>query len=184
MNNFSVKMQNGNKALYTPPTDFVSSGWSNVYPNNNDCNPARRLGYQMVLSEPNQNELFIFSGQGNCNGNQFETSCNLSDPWATDVGTYCWLKDLWRLNLDTYEFTNLLPVNESSVQVYGTLTYDYLDSTFYLIGGYTPPEVYDNQFSNNNTFELNVFKFKPILLLGEHAKQLYPSMLLNRILSS
>ena len=31
MNNFSVKMQNGNKALYTPPADFVSSGWSNVY---------------------------------------------------------------------------------------------------------------------------------------------------------
>ena len=135
-------------------------GWSNPYPNNNICDPARRTSHQLILGDPNQNEVFIFSGQGSCTGSQYETSCSISDPWATDVGTWCWLKDLYQLDLDSYNFTNILPVNDSTVQMFGTLTYDFTDSTYYLIGGYVPPAIYDANFSNNTYFVPSLYKFR------------------------
>ncbi|MFM8514622.1 MAG: hypothetical protein ACKOBI_12935, partial [Bacteroidota bacterium] len=129
--------------------------WLNLYPNNGNCLPAMRVGSQLA---PNHNgtKLYIFSGQGSCNGNQFASSCALGSPWPTDVGVYCWLKDIWELDLATYQFTNVLPVNSSSVIRQGAFSYDYQNQAFYLIGGNAPTATY----GVNTPFAMEVYRFR------------------------
>jgi hypothetical protein len=136
-----------------------SSGWTNVYQNNNNCNPPR--GGNQLASNSDGKKLYIFSGQGSCNGDQFASSCSLGSPWATDVGIYCWLKDIWELNLADYTFKNILPVNDSSVIKEGSFSYDYNSNTFFNIGGYTPSPTYNSNYGNITNFENDVYKFKP-----------------------
>ena len=50
----------------------------------------------------------MIDGAGNEDGNQFQSSCNLGQAWASDVGVWCWLKDVWELDLATYQWTNIL----------------------------------------------------------------------------
>ena len=61
--------------------------------------------------------------------------------WQTDIGTY-WLKDVWELDLETYEWSNILPVNSSSVNYIGTNAFDYVNNTLYKLGGYIPASTY------------------------------------------
>ncbi len=116
-------------------------GWINPYPNNNDCNPARRVGNGIAPSA-NGDKIYIFSGQGSCNGDQFASSCSLGSPWPTDVGVYCWLKDIWELDLSNYQFTNVLPVNNQSITREGSFAFDHSNNAFYLIGGSAPTSAY------------------------------------------
>ncbi len=83
-------------------------------------------------------KLYLFSGQGNYSGDELSGSCSLGSPWATSNGMFCWLKDLWELDLATYQFTNILPVNNASIQYEGALGYYYDKNRFYLFGGYQP----------------------------------------------
>ncbi|MFM1744645.1 MAG: hypothetical protein RLZZ630_582, partial [Bacteroidota bacterium] len=117
------------------------SGWINPYPNNNNCNPARRVGSQ-IARNASGNKYYIFSGLGSCDGNQFASSCALGSPWPTDVGVYCWLRDIWELDLSTYQFTNVLPVNNASILREGSFAFDHSNNTFYLIGGNAPTSTY------------------------------------------
>lgn len=61
--------------------------WVNPYVNNNNCNPAKRTG--QIARNGLGNKLYLFSGQGSCDGNQRAASCNLGSAWATDIGKYC-----------------------------------------------------------------------------------------------
>lgn len=135
--------------------------WTNPFTNNNNCGaniPAKR-NTQLALAAPNINKLYFFSGQGSCSGQQTASSCNLGAPWATDVGIYCWLKDLWELDLNTYTFNNILPVNNSSIAKEGNFVYNYNENSFYIIGGYTPSPTYNSNFGNITNFETSVLKF-------------------------
>jgi hypothetical protein len=138
------------------------SSWSNTYVNNNLCdnsNPAKRNG-QVALGSPGSNKIFIFSGHGSCDGKQTSSSCSLGSPWATDVGMYCWLKDLWQLDLNTYTFTNILPVNSNSISKEGQIVYDYNNNTFYIIGGYIPSATYNSSYGNNTDFETSILRYR------------------------
>jgi hypothetical protein len=118
-----------------------NTGWINTYANNNNCNLARRVGNGIAPNSTGTKQ-YIFSGQGSCNGDQFASSCSLGSPWPTDVGVYCWLKDIWELDLSTYQFTNVLPVNNQSITREGAFSFDHSNNAFYLIGGRAPTSTY------------------------------------------
>jgi hypothetical protein len=136
--------------------------WSNPYTNNSLCNlsnPAKRIG-GFALGAPGSNKLYMFSGQGSCDGNQFASSCSLGSPWPSDVGVYCWLKDLWQLDLSNYSFTNILPVNNGTITKEGLIVFDYLQNTFYIIGGFTPPTTYNSNFGNITNYEVGILRYR------------------------
>ncbi len=140
-----------------------NKSWYSPYRNNTICdnsNPAKRNGFGYALGAPNSNKIFIFSGMGNCSGNQRESSCSLGSPWATDIGIYCWLKDLWQLDLTNHTFKNILPVNSSSISKEGQIIYDYMGNTFYILGGYVPSPTYISNYGNVAYFETKVLRYR------------------------
>lgn len=122
-----------------------------------DMTPPK--GGNIVAGNKDGSKLYLFSGQGNYSGSELTGSCTLGSPWATATGIFCWLKDLWELDLNTYQFKNILPVNDPSIQYEGALAYDYDKSRFFLFGGFQPTGDYiRNQFLNNTN---KTFRFDP-----------------------
>ena len=139
--------------------ESTSGGWVNPYPNNNNCNPAKRN--TQFAPDASGTKLFLFSGQGSCDGNQFASSCSLGSPWQTDVGQYCWLRDLYELDLSNYQFTQILAPNNQSIAREGSFTYDYNNDDFYIIGGYVPSGNYSQNVNNyGNTYSMEVLRFR------------------------
>ncbi len=136
--------------------------WNNGYMNNAICdntNPAKR-NTQLALGSPGSNEIYMFSGMGSCNGDQFSSSCSLGSPIATDVGYFCWLKDLWKLDLTTNQFTNILPVNSSSITKEGVIVFDYVNNIFYIVGGYEYSATYNPNAGNVIDFETGILRYR------------------------
>jgi gliding motility-associated-like protein len=116
-------------------------------------------GGNIVAGNKDGSKLYLFSGQGNYSGSELTGACALGSPWATATGIFCWLKDLWELDLSTYQFRNILPVNDPSIQYEGALAYDYNKSRFYLFGGFQPTgDHITNQFLTNTN---KTFRFDP-----------------------
>lgn len=135
--------------------------WTQVIADNSNCDivtPPKRNQFNASLGAPNSSDVFFSSGLGSCTGNQFEQSCALGSGWATDVGVWCWLKDLWSYNYQSNEFTQILPPNHSSIVQEGDLTYDYVNNTFYIIGGYVPSPVINPSYNPN--FNTDVFRYR------------------------
>lgn len=109
-------------------------------------------GGNMVAANSDGTKLYLFSGQGSYSGNELSGTCALGSPWATSGGMFCWLRDLWELDLTNYSFQNILPVNNASIQYEGALSYYYDQSRFYLFGGYQPT---DNYITNQNLANTN-----------------------------
>jgi gliding motility-associated-like protein len=95
-------------------------------------------GGNLVAANSDGTKLYVFSGQGNYTGDELTGTCTLGSPWATPGGMYCWLKDLWELDLTDYSFKNILPVNDTSIKYEGAVSYDYDKSRFFLFGGFQP----------------------------------------------
>jgi hypothetical protein len=132
-----------------------NGSWVNTYGNNNNCQPAKRVGAQFALNRDGK-KVYLFSSQGSCNGNQFASTCSLGSPWQTDVGQYCWLRDIWELNLENNQFVNVLPTNSPSITKEGSFSYDYTKNTFYIIGGFTPSAVYGTP----SVFSMDVLRYR------------------------
>lgn len=135
--------------------------WTEILTNDVNCDnftPPKRVNGNPILGNPSENAVYYFSGAGNCSGSQLDQSCPLGSPWASDVGIWCWLKDIWKYDIENNSFTQILPVNHSSVTLEGDVAYDYINNTFYLIGGYIPSAVY-NPTANPN-FEKTVFRYR------------------------
>lgn len=130
------------------------SGWSQKKPNPLiDSVPPK--GGDLVAANANGTKLYLFAGQGSYSGNELDGTCNLGSPWASQSGMYCWLKDLWELDLLNYSFKNILPVNNASIKYQGAVGYDYDKSRFFLFGGFQPTGNYlQNQTlpNTNKTF--------------------------------
>lgn len=139
--------------------ESTNTGWVNPYANNNSCTPPKRVGTQLARNADGR-KLFIFSGQGSCDGVQTATSCSLGAPWATDVGVYCWLRDIWELDLTNYSFRNILPVSAATVIKQGSFSYDFENNTFYLFGGYVPPSTYNANHGNITSFTNEVYRYR------------------------
>jgi len=118
-----------------------------------DSTPPK--GGNIVSANADGTKLYLFSGQGNYSGDELSGVCSLGSPWATANGMFCWLRDLWELDLTTYQFQKILPVNTQSIQYEGALVYYYDKSRFYLFGGYQPTGDYatnQNLVNTNKTF--------------------------------
>ena len=112
-------------------------------------------GGNLVASNSTGTKLYLFAGQGSYSGNELDSTCTLGSPWASQAGMFCWLKDLWELDLSTYIFKNILPVNNASIKYQGAVGYDYDKSRFFLFGGFQPTGNYaQNQLlpNTNKTF--------------------------------
>jgi gliding motility-associated-like protein len=131
--------------------ESTSSGWINPYANNNNCNPARRNASGIAPSK-DYKKMFIFSGQGNCNGSQTSTSCTLGNAWASDVGKWCWLQDLYEYDFATNTFTTILPTGSSSISKEGSFAYNYDQDVFYILGGFTPPATWNASWSSSTSY--------------------------------
>lgn len=130
------------------------TGWQQRKPNLPvDSTPPK--GGNIVSANGDGKKLYLFSGQGSYTGNELNGTCTLGSSWATANGMFCWLRDLWELDLTTYTFQNILPVNNQSIQYEGALVYYYDKSRFYLFGGYQPTGDYitnQNLTNTNKTF--------------------------------
>jgi gliding motility-associated-like protein len=127
-----------------------------------DSTPPK--GGNLVASNSNGTKLYLFAGQGSYSGNELDGSCTLGSPWASQSGMYCWLKDLWELDLSTYSFKNILPVNEVSIKYQGAVGYDYDKSRFFLFGGFQPTGNYLQNQSLPNTNQ--TFRFRTAIDAG------------------
>lgn len=126
------------------------SGWIERKPNPLiDSVPPK--GGNIVSTNADGRKLYLFSGQGNYSGDELTGTCTLGSPWATASGMYCWLRDLWELDLNTYTFTNILPVNTRSIQYEGAMGYYYDKNRFYIFGGYQPTGDYATNQRLTNT---------------------------------
>lgn len=140
--------------------ESTSAGW--ILKKSNpaiDSVPAK--GGDLVASNADGSKLYLFAGQGSYSGNELAGSCTLGSPWATASGLYCWLKDLWELDLNTYSFKNILPVNSASIQYQGAVAYDYDKARFFLFGGFQPTGNYlqnQNLPNTNKTFRFRTGK--------------------------
>jgi|GEM_PF-565789 len=135
--------------------------WSEILPNDVNCDnftPPKRVNGNPILGNPSENSVYFFSGAGNCSGSQLDQSCPLGSPWASDVGIWCWLKDIWKYDIENNSFTQILPVNHNSVALEGDVAYDYINNTYYLLGGYIPSAVYDP--TANPNFENSVYRYR------------------------
>lgn len=137
----------------------TGGGWTNTYVNNNSCTPPKRTGTQMARNADGS-KLYFFSGQGSCDGNQFASSCSLGSPWATDVGIYCWLRDIWELDLTNFTFRNILPVNSPSITKQGSFSYDFETNSFYYFGGYVPSSTYNANIGYITNFTNEVYRYR------------------------
>ena len=106
---------------------------------------------------PNEDftKAYIIDGQGNASGNQSESSCSIAAalPWATDVGEYCWLRDLWEIDLSDWSIRSILPLNSNFTST-GSFGYDYENNKFYSFGGFTPPTSYGQELEWTNTLKV------------------------------
>ncbi|NCI47610.1 gliding motility-associated C-terminal domain-containing protein [Sediminibacterium soli] len=110
-------------------------------------------GGNIIGANADGSKVYMFSGQGNYTGDELTGTCLLGSPWATASGMYCWLRDLWELDLATYRFRNLLPVNNPTIQYEGAVAYDYDSSRFFLFGGFQPTGNAVQNQSLPNTFK-------------------------------
>jgi surface protein len=99
-------------------------------------------------------KVYIIDGYGNRNGSQLESNCSISGGlnWASDVGKWCWIRDIWEHDFITGVSKNILPVN-SNFSVTGRFGYDYDTGTFYSFGGFIPPTTYNQEVSWSNTLK-------------------------------
>lgn len=153
--------------------------WKNVFENNANAEntvPAKRTP-TLILGKPGDNKVYFASGSGNASGDQFEQECSISEPWANDVGKFCWLKDVWELDLNTHTFKNLLPVNHESYTKEGAITLNHDEQSFVKVGGFIPPAQYDGSRNWAETAEysmdVSVFSigskdgFVPVTTVGD-----------------
>jgi hypothetical protein len=111
-----------------------------------------------VLPNRDFSKVYFLDGFGNPSGNQREANCSISGGlnWASDVGKWCWLRDLWEHDFTTGVSTKILPVNSNFSET-GRFGFDYDTGTFYSFGGYVPPNVHNQSITWRNTLR----KYKP-----------------------
>lgn len=120
-----------------------STGWTNVVPDNDRCEPQRRVNQnRMMLGDPSRGEIFFYSGEGSCSGVQFgqPRGCPEGKTWNTaEPNSYCWLRDIWRYEYSSRTFSNILPASSESYQYEGSIGYNYTTKTFVLLPMFHPP---------------------------------------------
>ena len=129
--------------------EIANGQWNQVIPNSSGVEPYKRS--TTVLPNADYTELILIDGSGNTNGDQWQSNCDIPGGlnWASDIGKWCWLRDLWKLDLATMTYTNVLPLN-SDFEYTGVFGYDYTRDEYYRFGGFVPAAVYGQAVSTTN----------------------------------
>jgi hypothetical protein len=139
--------------------------WKIVHENTTNCNPPKRSLSRFVLGDPQKPHLFIVSGgTGNCSGDQKEQNCKggLSIV-GNDMGNWCWLRDIFLFDYETYTFKNIIGPHEESMTHEGIGAYDYEQNAMYIVGGYIPKvreRTFHSYMSHNSLLRLRIGKDK------------------------
>jgi hypothetical protein len=139
-----------------------TSNWTNTYANRDNSSTlgiAKATGKKVTYNR-NRTKLFLSGGQGSYSGDQFSNACSTSTiTWATDVGKYCWLNDVWEYDFNTKQFTNIVPLSNSSYPSEGLTAYDYDNDVLYLMGGRTPMATYNPSADTASNYSLKLYKY-------------------------
>ena len=139
--------------------------WKIVHENTTNCNPPKRSLSRFILGDPQKPHLFIVSGgTGNCSGDQKEQNCKggLSIV-GNDIGNWCWLRDIFLFDYETYTFKNIIGPHEESMTYEGIGAYDYEQNAMYIVGGYIPKvreRTFHSYMSHNSLLRLRIDKDK------------------------
>jgi hypothetical protein len=139
--------------------------WKIVHENTTNCNPPKRSLSRFILGDPQKPHLFIVSGgTGNCSGDQKEQNCKggLSIV-GNDLGNWCWLRDIFLFDYETYTFKNIIGPHEESMTHEGIGAYDYEQNAMYIVGGYIPKvreRTFHSYMSHNSLLRLRIGKDK------------------------
>ncbi|MEX0597010.1 MAG: T9SS type A sorting domain-containing protein [Candidatus Paceibacterota bacterium] len=157
----------GNRVINSAHELNDSGNWSQKKADSSE-EPYRRLmafrGLSRSSALPNGDytKTYIIDGQGSPSGSQGTNSCSIEGGkgWATDVGVWCWYRDLWEIDLTDWSFKQILPVN-SSFKVTGNFGYDFEKNTFYSFGGFTPSDDFGSDWGDNYVYEDSLRIFNP-----------------------
>lgn len=129
-----------------------NGNWIAVSPNIDNCNPPKRTHSRFILGHPDKPHLYILSGFGSCSGKQLEQTCVNGIAEKNDLGSWCWLRDLFLYDYQQYTFTQIIGPHEESIKMEGVGVYDYHTNSFYIVGGRLPriegSNIIDDSFQN------------------------------------
>lgn len=137
--------------------DATTGNWIQKRVDSNDGNPPRANSY--YSENEDGTKLYRLNGGGNLTGEQYVLPLTYSNG-----PNYCWTRGLWELDLSTYTYKTIIPLDDPAIVNDGAFTYDYKRNTFYIIGGKTAPTTSHNL--EDGEFNNKVFKYKP----GENDK--------------
>jgi len=135
-----------------------NGNWITVYPNIDNCIPPKRTHTNFILGHPKKPQLFIMSGYGSCTGEQLEQSCPNGISEKNDLGSWCWLRDVFLYDYQNYTFTNIIGPHEKSMTMEGIGAYDYHTNTLYIVGGRLPH--FDSGKEIQEMFQNTVLKLR------------------------
>lgn len=119
----------------------AGQNWKLISPDkDNSASKGIARGVKNTTYNKSGSKLYIYGGQGNYSGNQFEQTCTSSiTPMATGDGSYCWLRDLWEYDFKTRKLTNLISAFTDKLPLDGAMAYDEDRDKMFLMGGRKPP---------------------------------------------
>lgn len=122
--------------------NLATSTWITRFPDRTD-HPWRRASASITTNE-DKSKVYMFGGFAKQSGNQSGNQDPGFLPWASDMGYWNWQRDLWELDLSTWQWTSLLGPNAPSITSEGSICYMDNSNTIVMIGGYIPSPVWGN----------------------------------------
>ena len=132
--------------------DANSLSWVEKISDNNDGNPPRAI-WDHKASNQNGDVIYLLNGHGNYTGQQGQHPLTYND------GNFDLTRGLWALDLNSYEYSTLIPLDDPAIMQMGPFSYDYQTNTFYIVGG----RILSDDILNTSDAELTnkVFKYNP-----------------------
>jgi hypothetical protein len=121
--------------------------WDVIQDNIPGRSPYPRTG---VMVPGPDGSAILFGTQGSATGLQHEAKARGGVPVAGDIGCWAWLRDLWKLDLKTLEWSRILPHNHHSITRRGPFIFNQATGLCLIARGEIPSGVKGGSCSNLN----------------------------------
>lgn len=149
--------------------DSISGQWVMLEDNRPGVSPFPRSG--QIVPGDSPDSIYLFSGEGGETGIQREPRARGGLPVASMVGWFTWLRDLWRLDLRTRQWTCILEPNHPSIRQEGAYGFSQTSGWHVLRGGTIPAQVYGDSARKVELMQAwdgsNTTGFQPVEETGE-----------------
>jgi len=125
---------------YVLEYDLSSSTWITRFVDSSN-HPWRRASASITTSA-DKSKVFMFGGLAKQSGSQYGNPDPGYLPWANGLGYWNWQRDLWQLDLDTWQWTSLVGPNSNSILAEGAISYNDNTNEIILIGQFSPITVW------------------------------------------